>query len=360
MKKYRLMMILVIVLPLLSLESGYVSPPEMNSDGFVAAALESLQIPSATPLPTSAPTPEPTPTAAPASESTNALLAAQSTKVQPASQSKKSSCVSESIMTSPASQSINEHHAALSSTPKPETPPSPTPKPEAAQSPAPTPGTDTEIVYPINSYKDTNSICLTFDDGGSKKAVEMALEVLKQNDVKCTFFVVGKYMKAHPELWKQAIEDGHQICNHTQSHEWLYELNNEGIKKEILDWETTASEVLGKDYVENMKQEYPYLRIPYNAGGNSKRVLGIIAELGYIPIGWNLETYYAVLRHHDLSTEPVKPVATEVAAHVTKRVKGGSIVLLHFNMYDVYKLDEILSVIKEKGFTLKLLSEIGL
>lgn len=399
MKKYRLILLLVIALSLLPLESGYVSSPEMDSDGFVPAALASFQITSA-PLPTSAPTPEPTPAASPASEATNALLAAQSTKVQPPSQSLKTSCVSESIVTSPASQSINEHHAALSSTQKPETPPSPTPEPEAPlshtlaaetppspapkpetslshtltaetppsptpkpedpPSPSPTPNADTEIVYPINSYKDENSICLTFDDGGSKKAVELALEVLKQHDVKCTFFVVGKYMKAHPELWKQAIEDGHQVCNHTQNHKWLYELNNEGIKKEILDWETTAAEVLGKDYVENMNQEYPYLRIPYNAGGNSKRVLGIIAELGYIPIGWNLETYYAVLRHHDLSTEPVKPIATEVAAHVLKRVKGGSIVLLHFNMYDVYRLDEIISAIKEKGFTFKLLSEIDL
>jgi putative aldouronate transport system substrate-binding protein len=112
MKKYRLILLLVIALSLLPLESGYVSSPEMDSDGFVPAALASFQITSA-PLPTSAPTPEPTPAASPASEATNALLAAQSTKVQPPSQSLKTSYVSESIVTSPASQSINEHHTAL-------------------------------------------------------------------------------------------------------------------------------------------------------------------------------------------------------------------------------------------------------
>jgi peptidoglycan-N-acetylmuramic acid deacetylase len=377
MKKFRLILLLVFALPLLPLESGYVSSSEMDSDGFVPAALESVS---------SAPTPEPTPAAAPASESTNALLAAKSKEVPLAEQSTNALHAEQSTEVPLASQSLKAPPAepapiVLSpaptpeaspgpsqtpnintepgSVPEPEASPSPGPTPEATPSPAPTPNTDTEIVYPINSYKDTNNIYLTFDDGGNKKSVEQALEVLKQNDVKCTFFVVGKYLRSYPELWKQAIEDGHQICNHTQNHKWLYELDNEGIKKEILEWETTAEEVLGKDYLENMKQEYPYLRIPYNAGGNSKRVLRIIAELGYIPIGWNIETYYAVLRHHDLSTEPVKPIAAEVSAHVTKRVKGGSIILLHFNAYDTYNLDEIVSSIKEKGFTLKLLSEHG-
>jgi len=352
MKKYRLILLLVFALPFLSLENYYVFSSGIS---FV-----------------SAPQPAKTPLTA---QSTEALLASQSAEVPLAVQSTNASYASQSIKAPPAESApivlspspMPEDSPSPAPTPnintepgsdtEPEASPSPDPTPEDSPSPASTPDTDAEIVYPINSYKDTNNIYLTFDDGGNKKSIEKALEVLKQNDVKCTFFVVGKYLRSYPELWKQAIEDGHQICNHTQNHEWLYELSNEGIKKEILEWETTAAEVLGKDYIENMKQEYPYLRIPYNAGGNSKRVLRIIAELGYIPIGWNLETYYAVLRHHDLSTEPVKPIAAEVAAHVTKRVKGGSIILLHFNAYDTYNLDEIISSIKEKGFTLKLLSE---
>jgi peptidoglycan-N-acetylmuramic acid deacetylase len=85
--------------------------------------------------------------------------------------------------------------------------------------------------------------------------------------------------------------------------------------------------------------------------------LQIVSELGYVPVGWNIESYYAVLRKHDLKTEPVAPIADEVYAHVSAKAKGGSIILLHFNPYDTERLDEIITAIKEKGLTMHLLSE---
>lgn len=342
MKKNRLILLLIFAIPLSTLGNCYVSFPEMSPGGSVPTALASFYIPEAAPLPATALTAE----SAVAAESVNASSALRSINEPYA------------VLTPAALSPASKQEVPPNAAPENEASPGPAPKPEVSPSTAPAANAGAEIVYPINSFSDTNNICLTFDDGGNKKAIEKALEVLKQNDVRCTFFVVGKYLKSYPELWKQAVEDGHQICNHTQSHKWLYELSDEGIKKEILDWETTAAEVLGKEYLEKMKQEYPYLRIPYNAGGKSKRVLRIIAELGYTPVGWNIETYYSVLRHHNLSTEPVTPIGNEVASHVKSKAKGGSIILLHFNLYDTNRLDEIISSIKGNGLTLKLLSEV--
>jgi len=263
-------------------------------------------------------------------------------------------------------------------TPYPEITPLPSPEPVAADIPpadinetpvsvsepavsaSPTPVPDSnrsEFMYPVKNFSDENRLCLTFDDGGNRKAVEKVLETLKKHDVKATFFIIGKYLKPNANLWKQAVEDGHLVCNHTQNHVWLTQLNSEDAKKEILEWESSAAEILGREYVEKMKQDFPFIRLPGGAGNDSKRILRIVSELGYIPVGWSIESYYAVLRHHDLKTEPVGPIAEEVFAHVTKKAKGGSIVLLHFNPYDTEKLDDIITAVKDKGITIDLLSE---
>ena len=214
------------------------------------------------------------------------------------------------------------------------------------------------MVYPINSFKDDSVLCLTFDDGGDKKSVKRALEVLDQYDIKCTFFVIGKYLKPNADLWKQAIEQGHQICNHTQNHKMAVGIVNR-VKRKFWIGKLRALKFLVKICAE-MKKEFAYLRMPGGAGSNSKRVLGIVKELGYTPVGWNVETYYAVLRHHDLKNEPVSDIADEVTAHVTKRASSGSIILLHFNPYDTTRLDAILDGILAKKLTMKLLSEQGI
>ena len=65
---------------------------------------------------------------------------------------------------------------------------------------------------------------------------------------------MGRYLKTHEDLWKQAVEDGHLVCNHTQNHTWLTKLNSDDAKKEILEWETGAAEILGQEYVDKMKK----------------------------------------------------------------------------------------------------------
>ena len=59
--------------------------------------------------------------------------------------------------------------------------------------------------------------------------------------------MIGSQLRAYPDLWRQAIEDGHQICNHTYSHRWLSALSSEEIKREIFRWEEVAREVLGEE-----------------------------------------------------------------------------------------------------------------
>ena len=59
---------------------------------------------------------------------------------------------------------------------------------------------------------------LTFDDGPTLKATPTILDILKEEDVVATFFVVGKHVKENPELVKRAYDEGHFIANHGYNH----------------------------------------------------------------------------------------------------------------------------------------------
>lgn len=59
---------------------------------------------------------------------------------------------------------------------------------------------------------------LTFDDGPSSNVTPKILDVLKKENIKATFFVLGTMVKANPEVLKREKEEGHYIANHSYSH----------------------------------------------------------------------------------------------------------------------------------------------
>lgn len=61
---------------------------------------------------------------------------------------------------------------------------------------------------------------LTFDDGPSQTVTPQILDLLKQEDIKATFFVLGMRVKANPDLVKREYQEGHYIANHGYSHEY--------------------------------------------------------------------------------------------------------------------------------------------
>ena len=59
---------------------------------------------------------------------------------------------------------------------------------------------------------------LTFDDGPSNKITPQVLEILKSEDIKATFFLLGSRVELYPELVKREYEEGHFLANHGYSH----------------------------------------------------------------------------------------------------------------------------------------------
>jgi peptidoglycan-N-acetylglucosamine deacetylase len=62
------------------------------------------------------------------------------------------------------------------------------------------------------------AIYLTFDDGPHPAITPFVLDELKKHDALATFFCVGKNVSAHPDVYKQTLEAGHSVGNHTQNH----------------------------------------------------------------------------------------------------------------------------------------------
>lgn len=89
---------------------------------------------------------------------------------------------------------------------------------------------------------------LTFDDGPTKSATPKILDILKEEHVKATFFVVGKHVKENPEIVKREFEEGHFIANHGYNHnnETLYK-NMDNFRNEIIMTDNEIAKAIGID-----------------------------------------------------------------------------------------------------------------
>src|ERR1035441_5122638 len=65
-------------------------------------------------------------------------------------------------------------------------------------------------------------VALTFDDGPDPVTTPRVLDVLREKQVRATFFVVGRRAEQHPELVRRALAEGHLVENHTWSHSSLF------------------------------------------------------------------------------------------------------------------------------------------
>ncbi|QKJ32407.1 polysaccharide deacetylase family protein [Mucilaginibacter mali] len=76
-------------------------------------------------------------------------------------------------------------------------------------------------LYPALTWhkgRDSHCIYLTFDDGPIPIVTPFVLNILKQHNARATFFCIGDNVTKHPEIYKQLLDDGHRIGNHTYNH----------------------------------------------------------------------------------------------------------------------------------------------
>lgn len=184
--------------------------------------------------------------------------------------------------------------------------------------------------------KEEKTVYLTFDEGYEAGYTEKILDVLKENNVKATFFITAHYVNTQPELVKRMIDEGHIVGNHTVNHKSMPELSEEQIKDEIMKLHTSIYEKFG--------YEMKYIRPPM--GEYSERTLAIMKNLGYTTVMWSFA--------YDDWDENKQGREEYGKQKILDNVHNGAILLLHGTSKDNANiLDTCIKEIKSMGYEFK-------
>jgi peptidoglycan/xylan/chitin deacetylase (PgdA/CDA1 family) len=85
----------------------------------------------------------------------------------------------------------------------------------------------------IRGPREGKRCALTFDDGPAEPFTQQVLDILREQRVPATFFVVGKNVERHPELLRRIVAEGHEVGNHTYSHLFVYFKSRRRMAEEI-------------------------------------------------------------------------------------------------------------------------------
>lgn len=184
------------------------------------------------------------------------------------------------------------------------------------------------------------NIYLTFDSGYEAGYMENILDVLKQNNVKATFFITSHYLNTASELVGRMIEEGHIIGNHTVNHKSMPSISNAEIETEIMK--------LHQAVFEKFNYEMRYIRPP--KGEFNERTLRKCQDLGYKTVMWSF-----AYCDWDEKKQPSQEKAQKM---IVDNLHSGEIMLLHSNSKTNSEvLDAIIKEARNQGYEFKTLDE---
>ncbi|MCK8828164.1 polysaccharide deacetylase family protein [Natroniella acetigena] len=157
-------------------------------------------------------------------------------------------------------------------------------------------------------YRGADKVALTFDDGPDSKYTPQILDILKEYNVKATFFLEGKNVEQYPHIVERIFKEDHVIGNHSWSHPNLNLLNNDTITEEILKTEEAIERIINR--------KTNLLRPPY--GFASSRVVNQAADLNYKVVNWSVDSF-------DWKVDSKE----ELLDNTLPGINPGSIILLH-------------------------------
>jgi len=154
-------------------------------------------------------------------------------------------------------------------------------------------------------------VALTFDDGPRPPFTNAILDVLRDQGVVATFFLVGQNVERHPELARRIVREGHAVGNHGWAHRALDSLSTRAAHDEI---------GRGANAIRRATGVQPrILRPPFGALDDRIRGPdGVAADHGQTLVMWSVEA-------RDWGTR--SPL--EVAVGTLRKVEPGAVILLH-------------------------------
>ena len=170
-----------------------------------------------------------------------------------------------------------------------------------------------EQFYKYGAYAmtDSDTVCLTFDQGYENGYTAPILDTLRDKNVKAVFFLTGDYAKRNEELVRRMIDEGHVIGNHGMDHASLPKLSPNDARNEIMSLHELVKEKYG--------YEMTLFRPP--CGEYSEQALCEVKDCGYKTLLWSFA--YCDWNVND------QPDAGEALERVSGAAHGGAVYLLH-------------------------------
>ncbi|MBC2582108.1 polysaccharide deacetylase family protein [Clostridium sp. DJ247] len=184
----------------------------------------------------------------------------------------------------------------------------------------------------INGPTNKKVVALTFDDGPDSRITGAMLDVLRDNNVKGSFFFVGNRLKSHAEVVKRADEEGNLVLIHSFSHAELTKLSPAEVNKELSQTKEIIFSLIGKSPA--------IVRPPY--GDINQPTVNEIAKSNYKIVMWSIDTLDWSQREKD-----------NIVRNVVDNVRPGDIILMHSienNKASLEALPEIIKKLKDKGY----------
>lgn len=182
---------------------------------------------------------------------------------------------------------------------------------------------------------DRKIVALSFDDGPTPEGVDAVLPVLDRFGAKATFFLIGDRIEKFPGQAERLLEAGHELGNHTYSHQRNLMKSREFYRNEVRR---------ADDLLRAAGAQTKLFRPPFG-----KRLIGLPLEVeaaGYRTITWDVED----------NPEMFEGDAAGYAQDILSRVEPGSIILIHpmyrHNQTARDALPLILSGLSESGYTI--------
>jgi peptidoglycan-N-acetylglucosamine deacetylase len=230
-----------------------------------------------------------------------------------------------------------------------------------------TSGLVTDEKYDPNNYPSTfviqrtgdrpGLVALTFDDGPDPVWTPRMLDILKAEHVPATFFVIGEYGQANPDLIRRIVNEGHDIGNHTYSHPNLGE-----VPSWITDLELTATQRLIESLTGRSTKLFrpPYYGDSEPETPNELEPLVRAEQLGYITVGLHIDP--DDWRRPGIDEIVKRTVDGVTNPNATDETRG-EVVLLHDGGGDrsetVAALPQIIEQLRAKGYRFVTVSELA-
>lgn len=174
---------------------------------------------------------------------------------------------------------------------------------------------DAPAQYVNHAPSDAARAALTFHLGGDRKLVVKLLDLLHERQLHITAFAIGTWLEANPDLGHRAVDDGHELGNHTNHHLSMLQLSRAQVRSEIVDG--------GQALVPFIGSIGKWFR-PSGTDVPNQVILDEAGRAGYpVSVGYDID-----------SRDYTNPGARVVVSKVNAAMHPGAIVSLHFGHSD--------------------------